>query len=255
MSPAPLTPLRVALMAIVAALFYIFLSPVDASLSRSFTLLSRYGWAPPSLPSQSRQMKYEKERTKGNMHGNKGKVCSAYHSLFPQPLSKGVVVTTFVSPKKVRTASIALSSLNTFLAEGGLGWFHPHAFSISFHAFLLRKAQALRLATRWYRDYRSPLSHQQHSLVSTLRPSRRGKSDCSMPRQELVLSSGRGLSLTPQLLSAPLASEGVVSTLAFDATSRSASPCRSPWPLRYLWTRKPRSSGGVCSSALNRRGS
>lgn len=38
----------------------------------------------------------------------------------------------FVSRRKVRTVSVALSSSNIALAEGALGCFYPHPFPISF---------------------------------------------------------------------------------------------------------------------------
>ena len=49
---------------------------------------------------------------------------------------------TSVSLRKFRTASVALSSPNTFLTDGALGCFYPHASPTSFHILRLWAAHA-----------------------------------------------------------------------------------------------------------------
>ena len=55
--------------------------------------------------------------------------------------------------RKSRTASVAFS-FHKLLAEGALGCFHPHAFPVSFHAFLACGARVRHLVKRWWLDFR-----------------------------------------------------------------------------------------------------
>ena len=73
---------------------------------------------------------------------------------------------SLVFRKKVKTASVAFSSPNTLWM--GPRVLHPHAFPI-FHIALACGAQALHLATQPNPDCRTPLAHNQHSLLSIIR--------------------------------------------------------------------------------------
>lgn len=80
----------------------------------------------------------------------------------------------------------------------------------------------MNLAARWYRDCRSPLPHQQHSLDSMYLVAER-RSNRHMSRQQLVVPPGQGVPRASQLLVDPFASRGSVAALPLDVV---IGPCR-----------------------------
>lgn len=98
---------------------------------RSQKLVSPFTFPPD--PAEEVELRKEQREEKMNNYNNRRK---------GQPASSngGAIATVrpaLVSLKKVRAASVALSSPDMFLTEGTLRCIHPHAPPISFHILLL----------------------------------------------------------------------------------------------------------------------
>lgn len=121
----------------------------------------------------------------------------------PPPSSGGAKKTmhpTLVSRKKTSTASVALAIEQ--LPDRGGTWVspstHPPHLLPHFHIFLACGAQALRPELGRNLDWRSPLLHHQHSLLSVVWTlSHRYDLVCRVSGEKPLVAASHSLSLSP----------------------------------------------------------